>query len=72
MAFDFRLLTGRIIAEYGTRSAFADAMGLSKGTLSAKLNNRVKFTTNEIRTACELLGIDTNDIGLYFFTVGVR
>lgn len=72
MAFDFRLLTAKIIAEYGTRSAFAKAMGMSKGTLSTKLNNRVKFTTQEIRRACDLLHIDTNDIGIYFFKVKVR
>lgn len=72
MAFDFRLLTALIIAVYGNRGEFAKAMGMSKGTLSMKLNNKVKFTGPEIIRACELLHIDKNDIGLYFFTLKVR
>lgn len=72
MAFDFRLLTALIVAIYGTRLAFAEAMGMSKSALSMKLNNRVKFTAPEIRKACDLLCIDTKDIGRYFFTVKVR
>lgn len=72
MEFDFRLLTGLIIAVFGSRVAFAKALGISKGTLSMKLNNKVKFTPQEITKCCELLHIDQNDIGLYFFTVKVR
>jgi transcriptional regulator with XRE-family HTH domain len=72
MAFDFRLLTALIIAVYGNRAEFAKALGVSKGTLSMKLNNKVKFTTQEILKCCDLLHIDKNDIGVYFFTVKVR
>lgn len=72
MAFDFRLLTALIIAEYGSRAEFAKALGVSKGTLSTKLNNRVKFSTKEILKCCDLLHIGKEDIGLYFFTQKVR
>lgn len=72
MAFDFSLLTGRIITIFGSRGEFATALGVSKGTLSMKLNNKVKFTTQEILRSCELLGIDKSEIGVYFFTQKVR
>lgn len=70
--FDFSLLTGRIITVFGSRQAFAEAVGISKGTLSMKLNNRSKITMPEIMKWTELLGIDPADIGLYFFTPKVR
>lgn len=72
MAFDFRLLTALIIAIYGSRGEFAKALGISQGTLSMKLNNKVKFSSSEIVKCCDLLHIDKNDIGLYFFTSKVR
>lgn len=72
MAFDFSLLTGRIITVFGSRYEFAKSLGVSTGTLSMKLNNKVKFTTHEILKACELLGIDKSEIGAYFFTQKVR
>jgi len=70
--FDFSMLTGRIITVFGSRQAFAEAVGISKGTLSMKLNNRSKITMPEIMKWSELLGIDPADIGLYFFTPKVR
>lgn len=72
MAFDFRLLTALIIANYGSRAEFAKVLGISKGALSMKLNNKVKFTSQEIMACCDLLHIDKDDIGVYFFTVKVR
>lgn len=72
MAFDFSLLTGRIIAVFGSRQAFAEAVGISKGTLSMKLNNRSRITFEEVIKWAELLGIEPEEIGLYFFTPKVR
>ena len=43
MAFDFSDLSGRIIARYGTRRAFAAAAGFSESALSARLNNQLPF-----------------------------
>lgn len=72
MEFDFRLLTGRIIAVFGSRQAFAEAVEISKGTLSMKLNNRSKIQYDEILKWADLLGIVPEEIGLYFFTPKVR
>ena len=72
MEFDFRQLTALIIAIYGSRAAFAKAAGISKGTLSMKLNNRSRISMPEIHKWCELLFIDPQDIGVYFFKLKVR
>lgn len=74
MAFDFSDLSGRIIARYGTRRAFAAAAGFSESALSARLNNQVPFRPEEIKKICapELLDIPDADITHYFFNIKVR
>ena len=70
--FDFDKLVGRIIEKYGTRAAFADAMGMKAGQLTVRLKNKVPFKSPEIEKAAGLLHIKPDDIGRYFFTVKVR
>ena len=55
-----------------TQEALADAMQISKGTLSAKLNNRTSFTAEEMCLICDILKIPYKDIPLYFFAVEVQ
>ena len=43
------------------------ALDKDEGTISAKLNNRVSFTQDEIDGICELLDISNEEIGNYFF-----
>ena len=65
--FNFSKLLGRI-REYGyTQESIAKAIGINKGTLSAKLNNKGEFGTKEIDAICEILDIPNNEIGIYFF-----
>ena len=68
--FDFSKLCGRIIEKYGTRDAFADAIGMARSALSARLNNKVPFKPVEILriTSPEILDIPNCEIGIYFFT----
>jgi hypothetical protein len=68
MEFDFSKLLGRIIEKYGTRGAFATAMGLAESALSYRLNNKIHFGAEEIYLACQLLDIPGADIPAYFFT----
>ena len=70
--FDFRQLTALIVAIFGSRKAFAEAMGVSKGTLSMRLNNKSRWPIEDIMKACDLLCIDPKEIGIYFFTPKVR
>lgn len=72
MAFDYNKLRGRIREIFKTQSAFAKAIGMSTTSLSAKLNNLVEFSQNEIEKAVELLKIDKEDIPVYFFTLEVQ
>ena len=65
---DYSLLIGKIKNKYKTHDKFAEAMRMSKSGLSAKLNNRRDFSSEEIRKACELLSIPDADIPAIFFT----
>ncbi len=65
--FDYSKLRGKIREVFRTEGAFAKEMGLSKVTVSAKLNGRVEFTQNEIAKATALLGIAPEYIPDIFF-----
>lgn len=71
MAFNYDKLRGRIVEKYGSQSAFAESFGVSKNTFSLKMNNKVRFTTEDITRITQMLDIPENDIGEYFFTVAV-
>ena len=72
MPMDYSKLLGRIIERFGTRSAFADAMGLNYEALSRRLNNKANFKPVEYIRACELLDISPKELYLYFFTPRLR
>lgn len=63
----FGRLHGRIVEKYGTIGAFADAVGMSRIWVSAKLNGGANFTARDIRVWGELLDIAPDEIGKYFF-----
>lgn len=67
MAFQYDKLRGRIREICGTNSTFANLMGFSSATLSAKLNNKSEFSQPEILKAVEVLKLDKTDIPKYFF-----
>ena len=60
-------LTGRIIEKYGSRKAFAQALGIKETTLSIKLGGKSDFKESEIRRSMELLEIPAKEVGTYFF-----
>lgn len=69
---DFSKLRGRITEKFGLEIRFAEAMGMSPRTLSLKLNGVREFKPSEIVKALELLELQTEDVGLYFFTLKVQ
>ena len=71
MSFDYSKLRGKIVEKYGNQSNFASALGISENTLSLKMNNKVRFTTDDITTISRLLEIDAEEIGKYFFALKV-
>lgn len=64
--FDYSKLRGRIREKLGSETKLAEKMGVSAVSLSSKLNNKVGFTNSEMRKVCELLEIDSDDVGSYF------
>lgn len=69
MKFNYSKLLGRM-KELGFRQEdLAKAIGLSKGSLNAKLKNLFYFTAREMYAICEVLHIPTSEIGEYFFAV---
>lgn len=72
MAFNYSKLIGLIVEKYGTRGAFATALGWTESKLSTRLNNVVPFSTVEINQVCTLLAIPDESIAAYFFTPEVR
>ena len=74
MAFNYNKLIGRIIEKFGTRSAFAAAIGMTDATLSSRLNNVTPFKADEIKKICapDVLDIPDEAIPEYFFTLKVE
>lgn len=68
MAFDYRMLRGKIREVCETQDAFSKAMGLSNTSISLKLNNRVEWTQQEINRAADILKIPEDKVYNYFFT----
>lgn len=69
MKFNYSKLLGRIKEKGFTFETLAEAIGISNGTLSAKLNNHYPFKSNEMVAICKALNIPFKDIPLYFFAV---
>jgi len=68
MSFAYNKLRGRIIEICGSQAEFSKRVGQSEQSITAKLSGRSSFTQENIITWSEVLDIDQNDIGSYFFT----
>ncbi len=65
--FTYVKLRGRIIEKYGTLGRFADEVGLSRVSVSKKMNGESQFSKNDIVTWSRLLEIPPEEYGSYFF-----
>lgn len=72
MIFSYDKLRGKIKEVFGTQDRFAEALGISKTTLSQKLNNCSEFTQQEMRKTMQLLNLSLMYLDEYFFTPKVR
>lgn len=72
MSFDYSKLRGKIREIYGTQTEFANALGISHVSLSARLNNKIGFDQSEMVKAAELLGISQEEIQCYFFKKKIK
>lgn len=72
MAFNYNKLRGKIKEVCGTQDEFAKRLGIGRVSLSQRLNNLLDFSNQEILRACEILGIDSEEIPIYFFNLEVQ
>lgn len=66
--FNYAKLRGRIIEKYGTQTEFVEKFGISSNSFSLKMNNKSRFTTDDIVKLTEMLEIEKEEVGEYFFT----
>lgn len=71
---DYSKLIGRIIEKFGSRRAFAKAVGFSENTISKKLSGKMAITTDDIKewSKPEILDIQPSEYHEYFFRIKVQ
>ena len=65
--YSYNKLRGRIIEKYKTQERFAKSLGISKNSLSLKMNGKTSFSQEDVKKWCGMLDIKTEEIGEYFF-----
>ena len=67
--YDYSKVRGRIREKLGSEAKFAEMIGISSASLSAKFNNKTDFIASEITKACDkdVLDIPIDKIGVNFF-----
>ena len=73
MIFDFSKLDGRITEKYGTRKRFCGAINMKESSLSARMNNKIPFRSDEIIliSSPTVLDIPHAHIAEHFFRLKV-
>jgi len=66
--FDYSKLRGRIRELYLSESAFAEAMGTTRGLFSKKMTGKAGLSQHEIIRAADLLRIPHEQVYDYFLT----
>lgn len=66
MIYDYSKLRGRIIEKCGTLFVFADKLGISRTILSQKMNNKTKWSQDDIVKALKILDVPLSQAGDYF------
>lgn len=64
--YNYDLLKQKIEERYGTRKAFAEALGIAENTLSLKMNHVLCFTQDEITRIRNLLELSPTDMAYTF------
>lgn len=72
MTYNYDKLQGKIKEIFGTQDNYAKAIGCSTTSVNYKLNNKSKFTQEEIAKSVTSLKILPEEISIYFFTQKVE
>ena len=67
MTYNYDKLKGKIREIFDTQDDYARAIKRSPTSVNYKLNNKSKFTQDEISLSVEVLKINPNEIPIYFF-----
>lgn len=68
LAFDYSKLRGKIVEKYSSQAAFVEDFGISENSFSLKMNNKSRFSPDDIIKIVDMLDISKDEIGAYFFT----
>lgn len=68
MPYTYNKLRGRIIEMYGTQGKFAEELGVSKNSISKKMNCKAEFSQADIIRWSTMLNVQKDEYGEYFFT----
>lgn len=60
--YDYSELFGLIKTHFGSQEKFAEALGISKMSLTNRLLNRLQFKQNEIEIARKLFNLSAEDV----------
>ena len=69
---NYNKLLGRIRECEMTQGGLAEAIGISSGQMSQKIQGAFPFKQTEIVRICDVLRIPSDQIGVYFFTPKVE
>ncbi len=72
MVFDYSKLLGKIKECGFNQTTLAKKIGINPATMSEKINNKYRFTADEMGNICNALSIPRDEIGVYFFTEKVQ
>lgn len=72
MAYKTDKLQARITEKFGTQSAFAEAIGMDKTTLSKLISEGRDWKGSMLMKAVEVLDIPADEIEAYFFAPAVE
>lgn len=67
MNFNYEKLRGRIREKMSSDTVFAKRLGISKTSLSLRLNNQIHFSQRDIYKSMRILQISPEELGVYFF-----
>lgn len=65
--FTYDKLRGRIVEKFGSQDAFAKALGVSKQSVSKKMNGKTMFDQRDILDWSQLLDINLDEISAFYF-----
>ena len=63
---DTNMLKSKIIQKGLTSTQLAKKLNMSKATFSMKVNNKIKFSQNDIKNIVDILNLNDDEIRLFF------